>query len=167
MKMISLKSATLALLVTVLGCQVYAQPGQGRQQSRKGEPRHECHMQRDSMVPGEQCGIPGLTPEQEKSIKKSKLAFQKEATALKNQLAEKKAHLRTLNTAEKPDNAAIDKTIDEIAALKAQLMKNRNSHYQEVRAVLTDEQKIFFDSKGGKHKGRKAGCGGSGPHGAR
>lgn len=153
MKLINLKSAALVLLVTMVSSQLYSQPGPGKQKFDNRERRQECRFHDDSLRCPRGGMMPDLTPEQEKVIKKSKLSFQKEASQLKNQIAEKKARLRTLSTAEKPDQAAIDKIIDEIAALKAQLDKKRSRHQQEIRAVLTDEQKVIFDSKkGGRHK---------------
>ena len=44
---------------------------------------------------------------------------------------------------------AINKTIDEIVSIKGQLMKSRAAHRADVSALLTDEQKVFFNAHQG------------------
>jgi len=107
--------------------------------------------------------IPGLTEEQKKQIKAMAMAFHKELALIDAQIDEKKAHLKTLELAETPDMAAIGKTIDEMMVLKGDIMKKKIAHHQEIRKMLNDEQKVFFDQhmnkkcKGKKGKGK--GCG--------
>ena len=91
-------------------------------------------------------GIPNLTDEQKAKIKDLRLANFKEMQPLRNQLGELKAKQRTLTTMDKPDIKAIDANIDEISKVTNQLMKIRAAHHQQVRVLLTDEQKIWFDS---------------------
>ena len=95
------------------------------------------------------CNIPNLTPDQQKKIYDLRVAHIKAVTPLRNQLAEKYAHLKTLESAEKPDLNAINKTIDEIVSIKGQLMKSRAAHRADVSALLTDEQKVFFNAHQG------------------
>jgi hypothetical protein len=45
---------------------------------------------------------------------------------------------------------AINKTIDEISVLKTTIAKKREAHKQEVRKLLNDEQRLFFDANAGK-----------------
>jgi Spy/CpxP family protein refolding chaperone len=103
-------------------------------------------------------GIPNLTEEQKTKIKDIHLALSKEIQPLRNRLGELKAKQRTLTTSDKPDMGAINTNIDEITKTTNQLMKSRAAHHQQVRALLTDEQKVWFDShpfqKGG-HKHMK------------
>lgn len=89
-----------------------------------------------------------LTPEQEQKINDLRVKHIKEITPLRNELNEKQAHLRTLESAEKPDMAAINKTIDEISAIKAKLMKARTAHRAEVSGLLTDDQRVIFNLHG-------------------
>jgi len=100
--------------------------------------------------------IANLSEDQQKKIDALHLKHMKEVTDLKNQIMLKKAELRILETSEKPDKASIDKKIDEIMALKTQIAKKHAALKQEIRALLTEEQRIIFDS----HKGRgpKPGC---------
>lgn len=101
--------------------------------------------------------LPDLTEDQKSKIKDIFLTTMKEGLPIHNQIAEKEARLQTLSTAEKVDEKAINKTIDEISDLKATMMKKRMSSVQKVRALLTDDQRIIFDThhksmmKGGHH----------------
>lgn len=96
-----------------------------------------------------------LTPEQEQKINDLRVKHLKEITPLRNELNEKQAHLRTLESAEKPDMTAINKTIDEITSIKAKLMKARVAHRAEVSQLLTDEQRVLFNARGQKGKGMR------------
>lgn len=111
--------------------------------------------------------LPGITDEQKAKIKKIHLNLKKELMPLQNKMAEKKAHLKTLATAENVDANAVNTTIDEIAALKAQMMKKQMAAKQEMRKLLNEEQRLIFDSKfsmnghgncGNGHKKRQMNC---------
>lgn len=106
--------------------------------------------------------IPGLTEQQKKDIDAKKMAHHKDMMQIRNVLNEKKAHQQTLEGVDKPDLAAINKTIDEVAALKADMMKKQAAHRQEIRNLLNEEQKLYFDTHANMHKGKmhhKEGCG--------
>ena len=86
--------------------------------------------------------------------------LKKEILPLKNQLGEKKARMQTLETADKADMQAINALIDEIQSLQGKIMKMHASHRQEIRKMLTPEQRVDFDLKGMRkekrhHKGRR------------
>ena len=109
-----------------------------------------------------ECRIPNLTDDQQQKIKDLRLKHIKEVTPLKNELGEKKARMRTLQSADKQDLNAINKNIDEMASLRAQIQKKAAAHRAEVASLLTDEQRVFFNShkgngmgKGMKHGGKK------------
>lgn len=174
MKITRMKTGMILVVLVMMLSQLSAQ-GYGGKRGLRGRENPFCLAQ-DSLKPGLNCRIPDLTPEQDKEIRKLNTAFHKEAMQIKNQIAEKKARLQTLRTADKADMAAIDKTIDELAALKTQLMKKKERRRQEIRALLNDEQRLFFDSKAGKMgkkgkagrghgRGNGGNCDGSGPHG--
>ncbi|MDP4225926.1 MAG: hypothetical protein Q8910_06060, partial [Bacteroidota bacterium] len=82
--------------------------------------------------------------------KNLKTPFMKDMMELKNKLAENQTHFRTLMTAEKPDMDAINSNIDEGMAIKGEMMKKEAAHRQDIRKLLTDEQKLAFDSQFGK-----------------
>lgn len=100
-------------------------------------------------------GIPNLTADQKAKIETLRVKHIKEVTPLRNELAEKRAHLKTLESVEKPDRDAINKTIDEISTLQGKIMKLGTSHRLDVASNLTDEQKVYFNS----HRGRRMGMG--------
>jgi len=87
----------------------------------------------------------------------------KEMLPLKNELAEKMAHLKTLTTKDKVDMAAINATIDEIVVIKGKMMKLQVAHKQEIRKLLTEEQRIIFDTMPHMKGHGKGNCDGSGP----
>lgn len=91
--------------------------------------------------------IPNMTEEQKTKVKDLRIAFYKLAQPLHNQMEELKAKEHTLTTSEKPDIKAINANIDEITKVQNQLMKAMASHRQDIRSLLTEEQKIRFDSK--------------------
>ena len=95
---------------------------------------------------GMESGIPNLTEEQKSKIKEINLVHFKEMQTYRNQLGELKAKERTLTTADKPDMKAINANIDEITKVQNQLMKGQAAHHQQIRALLTDEQRLWFDS---------------------
>ena len=63
----------------------------------------------------------------------------------KNKVNEKKAQLKTLEGLDKPDMAAINKSIDEVTTLRAEMMKSQAAFHQDIRKLLNDEQKIEFN----------------------
>ena len=131
-----LRTITLVVLTTIfLGAfQLQAQRGQMRGMNEKGV----------------RCNIPDLTEEQQNKIDDLRTDHQKSMLQYRNQMQEKRAKLNTLRTAEKTDMTAIDKTIDEIGTLQTQMMKERETHHQKVRGLLTDKQKVFFDTRPGR-----------------
>jgi Spy/CpxP family protein refolding chaperone len=88
-----------------------------------------------------------LTDDQKAKIKEIHMASYKEMKELQNQMGELKAKQRTLTTADKTDMNAINANIDEISKVMNKMMKIRAANHQQVRNLLTDEQKMLFDSK--------------------
>ncbi len=100
--------------------------------------------------------IPDITEEQKEQIKGLKTDHMKEVLPLRNQVQEKQAHLQTISTGENVNLEKVNKTIEEISALKMNMAKKRAAHRQEIRKVLTEDQRVIFDSfrmKKGKHHG--------------
>ncbi|MFC2089005.1 Spy/CpxP family protein refolding chaperone, partial [Calditrichota bacterium] len=90
--------------------------------------------------------IPDLTDEQKEQIKELKTDHLKATLPLKNQLHEKETHLQTVSTGDNVNLTTVNKIIDEISAIKTQLAKSRAAHRQQIRKILTDEQRVIFDS---------------------
>ncbi|HRH34517.1 MAG TPA: periplasmic heavy metal sensor [Catalimonadaceae bacterium] len=90
-------------------------------------------------------GISNLTAAQNSKIKELTLQLKKEILPLKNAIGEKMARLKTLETSEKTDISGIHSTIDEIQNLKSKMMKLKATYKQEIRKILTTEQRLEFD----------------------
>lgn len=101
-------------------------------------------------------GMMNLTAEQEKQMQAIHQKHMKEVLPLKNLIAEKKAHLVTVSTGDNVDLVAVNKTIDELYALKADIAKKQAAMKQDIRKLLDDDQKLMFDMKHAKNKGK--GC---------
>jgi Spy/CpxP family protein refolding chaperone len=124
MKTTRLLAATLIALMLTSSISILAQPG----------------------TTGEKKGS-GMTDEQKTKIKDLRIAAYKEVNPLENQLGELKAKQHTLTTADKPDMSAINANIDEMAKVQAKIMKIKVANHQQIRALLTDEQKMWFDNR--------------------
>ena len=88
-----------------------------------------------------------LTEDQRSQMKSLRLKLQQEMLPIRNQLGENRARFRTLSTAENADMKAINKLIDGNSQLTANIAKLRASNHQAVRKLLTEEQRIIFDSR--------------------
>lgn len=135
---------TKVLMLTVFMCLttvLVAQPNEkGEGKSRRG-PNPEMRMG-EQRVHGN--GLE-LTNAQKESFKQSMMAMQKQLQPIRNQLGEARAHQKTLTTAEKPEMDAINKNIEKMGALQTEMAKIQNRYHLEMRAQLTDGQRLKFD----------------------
>lgn len=133
-------------------------------QNRKGNQNRPDFDQRPACL-----NIPNLTEDQEDKIEDLRVEHMRNMMDYRNELAAKKVELRKLETAEKADMKAIESVIDEISVIKAKMMKEHASHRQDIRKILTEKQRVYFDAHaGGAHgpmRGGKAGPGGKRPQG--
>lgn len=134
MKTLNFKTIASIALILFVSISAFAQESQK-------EPVHKKGMY---------ANIPNLTDEQQKKIDALTIPHRKEMQVLRAQMKEKQAHLETLRIADNADMTAINKTIDEISVLKTTMMKKREAHKQEIRKILTDEQRLIFDANAGK-----------------
>lgn len=81
-----------------------------------------------------------LSDDQKNQIEKLRTDFQKQQIAQRAKVQTAAVELRQLLRAENPDKAAIEKKIQEVAQLRAQLQTARVNHMLNVRKVLTPEQ---------------------------
>jgi Spy/CpxP family protein refolding chaperone len=96
------------------------------------------------------CNIPDLTEVQQNKIDDLRVTHQKKMLNNRNQMMEKRARLNTLRTADKADMNVINKLVDEIGVLHTSMMKEKEAHHQAVRGLLTEKQRVFFDSQKGR-----------------
>ncbi len=91
--------------------------------------------------------IPDLTEEQEAEIRQLRLQQIERNTKHRNQLNELRARKRNLMTDAQTDREGVNEVIDEMTSLRNMQMKENVAHRQAVRELLTDDQRIIFDSK--------------------
>jgi len=153
-------------IVMLTAADAFAQRGRGYYAKGAGRASDEM-PERTTQKQGFCRNLPGITQEQLDKIDALHVEKLKENQQLRNQLNEKRARLRTLSTADQPDSKAIDVTIDEMAALRAAIQKNNMAKTQEIRKLLTDEQRVIFDAREPGKRGRgmmgEAGQGRRGP----
>lgn len=145
----------LVAMMFMVNTQLLAQP--------QNPPRNQQGVERsaDDFLPMLK-QIPDLSKEQEAKIKELHKNHMKQMLPLKNELNEKEARLKTLNSAEKPDMKVINALIDEISLIKAKMMKAKNQFIQDVRALLTEDQRLAFDMHHNKKMGKHNSCKGNG-----
>ena len=95
-----------------------------------------------------------FTEDQQKQIKTIRFETAQQVKPLRNQLNELEAHQQTLSSAEKTDMAAIYQNIDKMSEVKAGIQKLMAKQRQDIRALLSDEQKLKFDSMRGHMRDR-------------
>jgi len=149
--------AKILSLVLLLGLSVavFAQKTEnGPKNGMRGQD-HALMMQDGKRGPGQ--GL-NLTDAQKDAFKQSMMDMHKKIQPLRNELGEAKAHQKTLMTAEKPDVSAINKNLEKIGEIRVEMVKIQVKHRLDMRAQLTDEQRLKFDMMKGKmghEKGEK------------
>lgn len=103
--------------------------------------------------------LPDLTEVQSEKIAEYRTNHIAEMTRVKAELRVLKAELFQLEIAEQADIKQINAKIDEISVLKTKMTKSHYKHRQDVRSLLTEEQKVVFDANRGKRFGRGHGKG--------
>lgn len=153
-----MKTKVLMFVVLMsMSAVLIAQPTEnGPKKSFRG---HDREMRMEEGQRGFAKGL-NLTDAQKDAFKQSMMAMQKEIKPLRNELGEAMAHQRTLVSVDRPDMAAINKNIEKIGALKVEINKLQVKHHLDMRAQLTDDQRMKFDMlkekmrKGRGQKGR-------------
>jgi len=145
MKTKALMIAVLLGLTTV----AMAQPKENEPRKAPLTPKHEMRMEHRN---GGLAATLELTDVQREAFKQSRLAMQKQLQPIQNELGEAEAHQKTLMSAEKPDLAAINKNIEKIGSLKVEMAKVKTKNRLDMRAQLTEEQRLKFDALKGKMK---------------
>ena len=138
--------AGIAVLLLLAGFQVNAQRGHGYGSvHRNGDGTGRFSADGPGTMTRMEAYL-DLSEEQLKQIEELHLNFQKESLPAKNKIREKWAQLHTLIT-ESGDQSKIDKLIDEIGDLQVSIGKQRIKTHLKIRELLTEEQKIKFDTR--------------------
>lgn len=141
-----------AALVTLLVISASAWAQQPASQANRPEIR-EMIKKRQMRMEHDRQGF--LTEEQKASMQKMRLETAGKIRPLKNELRELEARQQTLSTSEKPDLPAIDKNIEKISQVKAEMAKIMARQRIEFRSMLTEEQLLKMELRNERiHKGR-------------
>lgn len=96
-----------------------------------------------------------LNDTQREKIQEIHLNGQKNMLSLRNKMGEHRAKLQTLTTGDNYDENAVSELVSEMSELHAEMMLMRISHRQEIRKLLTEEQRIKFDTFQMKNKANR------------
>ncbi len=101
--------------------------------------------------------IPDLTEDQQAKIETLRIAHLKEVNEYRNQKNELRAKKQTLMTSDNSDIKDVNSVIDQMTGIQNKMMKLTAKHRKEVRSILTDEQKVYYDSNQihNRHQGRR------------
>ena len=131
------KVAVLAIVVLMIsGTNLFAQRGRNYSNQGKGYNQNQVCQR-----------IPDLTDDQISKIEVLRVGHLKEMNNHRNQMNELRAKKQTLMTSDNADMKEINAVIDQMTNLHNKQMKTSAKHRQDVRAQLTDEQKVYFDSR--------------------
>ncbi len=148
MKQLTLITSGLSLFL-VLNLAAVAQPNEGNKFGHGGISKNDDFKRtRHERLKD----VLNLTDEQSQKLESLKLEHQKKNLPLQNELNEKEARMQTLETAENVDMKAINSLIDDMGVVKTKIAKERAAHHQEIRKILTPEQRIQFDLMGHQRK---------------
>jgi len=142
------KILSLVLLMS-LSTAIMAQTNENGPKKSNRRPQNEMRMNGGQR--GQANGM-NLTDVQKDAFKQSMMTMHKQIQPLRNELGEAEAHQRTLITADKTDLGAINKNIEKIGDIKVEIAKIQTKHHLEMRAQLTDEQRMKFDLLKGRMK---------------
>jgi len=151
------KVAVLTMFVLLIaGTSVFAQNGRNYSKQGNGLNRNNVCQR-----------IPDLTEDQQVKINDLRVDHLREMNALRNQTNELRARKQTLMASDNADIKEINAVIDQMSNLQNKRMKLSAKHQQEIRDELTDEQKVYFDSRrmhgnrggNGMHQGCRSGRG--------
>ena len=145
--------SVFSLVILLIAGDLFAQNGQGRRDfgDRQGRNNGD-RMERF-------CNRLDLTEDQQVKMDDLRIKQMKNMLTIRNEIRENNAHRRTLRTADKADMKAINASVDNATELKNKQMKLKESHIQDVRNILTDEQKVKFDTFKSRDNGRGFGRG--------
>ena len=146
MKTLKIKKVSVVVIAVLMlvGSNSYAQ--QGRNNARQGQGMNQKQGQGMNQMGFCQM-IPDLTEDQENKIEALRLEQMKASTAFRNQKNELMAKKQTLMASDNSDLKEINAVIDQMTDIHNKMMKASAKHHQDVRNLLTDEQKVIFDSK--------------------
>lgn len=131
-------TAVFTVMLALITSVSFAQRGQGFGMNNQ---QNGCDQNKST-----QCMIPDLTQEQQAQIKTLRIEQMKASNTHRADMKILRAEYQKLVSSDNVDMKAVNNKIDEITDMRAAQMKQRVAHRQEVRKLLTDDQKVFFDN---------------------
>ena len=150
----------LSILLFAFSTVTFAQHGHGHTEKKHASKTTKHASGKNKLHMFSPVWMHTLSDEQKLAVDKMHLEVAKVEKLLRAQMKTTKMELNLLAVTDSPDMDAINKKIDEIAALKTKIMRNRFAHIVEMREALTPQQRISYDmavlkrddrKKGGKH----------------
>ena len=130
----------------------YSQVQRGNMLQRRGmvdrdQLRERLEQRRESIQNGESdpIRILNLTDDQRKSFREINLNHLSVTKPLKKEMMKKKLEMQLEKMEDKIDVSTVNKLIDEISDLEAEMRKSEFSRNLEIRSLLDDEQQIRLD----------------------
>lgn len=154
-----MKTRILSLLVVaslIISTSLFAQSRKEGKQRFKSQERDATMQKNLAHQRSERQSF--FTEEQQETMKQLRFETAKKVKPLKNELRELEAHQQTITTADKTDLNAINKNIEKMSEAKTEIAKIMAAQHQQVRSLLTEEQRIKFDNMKEKN-GRKKSSG--------
>ena len=88
-----------------------------------------------------------LTDQQRSQINKLRLNYKKKKYMQKAKKKQAKVELALLVTSNSPNMTTINKKIDQIVAIKRQILRMKYSYKVKKRKILTPDQRVMFDMR--------------------
>ncbi len=120
-----------AVFMMVFGAEAIAQRGRGM--PRRGGDQQVCG------------NIPNLTEEQRTQIQSLRTAHLQEMQSYRDNVDVNRAQYRQLMNSG-ADMSAINANIDERTTIRGQMARKQAAHRMAIREILTEEQRVWFDS---------------------
>ncbi|MEI8202306.1 MAG: periplasmic heavy metal sensor [Bacteroidota bacterium] len=136
------KLFTALIAILILSGNLYSQP---EPKDKKECKKHEMENPPMFLPGAPPLNIPGLTPEQHEKLKAADMNHLEAVIPLRTQIVEKQSQLVILLTSKTFDNNQANTLADDIGKLRAEILKQDILHDQNMRLILTREQRIHFD----------------------
>ena len=147
-----MKKILLVIVTLFISDMAYSQVQRGNNFQRGGmidrdQIRKRLEMRRESMQNGENEPIRllNLSEEQRKSFKEINSKHLSQVKPIKKEMMKKKLEMQLEKMEDKIDISSVNKLIDEISDLEAELRKSEFSRNLEFRSLLDDEQEMRFE----------------------
>ncbi len=128
--------SALMMVMLLISSQSFGQRARNMRQDRPANPQSGACLNLDD-----------LTEAQESEISDLRTTQLEQRLQYRNQMDELRARKRTLQTQPDADLSAINQVIDQMADLRSEMMKQAAAHRQQIRELLTEEQRVIFDSR--------------------